>query len=51
MKPNAHDPKTEAEKILELMYFQGKAQFGDAVKSGSTPMIFAQVVWRIRLTE
>lgn len=33
MKPNANDPKTEAEKILELMYFQGKAQFGDAVKS------------------
>jgi hypothetical protein len=25
--------KSEAEKILELMYMQGKAQFGDAVKS------------------
>lgn len=29
----ASDPKSEAEKILELMYLQGKAQFGDAVKS------------------
>lgn len=32
IKPAA-DNKTEAEKILELMYEQGKAQFGDAVKS------------------
>lgn len=29
----ANDAKTEADKILELMYAQGKAQFGDAVKS------------------
>lgn len=27
------DSKSEAEKILELMYAQGKAQFGNAVKS------------------
>jgi hypothetical protein len=27
------DPKSEAEKILEMMYKQGKAQFGDAMKS------------------
>ncbi|MCK6583467.1 MAG: hypothetical protein HUU11_02780 [Anaerolineales bacterium] len=27
------DAGTEAEKILELMYAQGKAQFGDAMKS------------------
>jgi len=27
------DSKTEADKILELMFAQGKAQFGDAVKS------------------
>jgi hypothetical protein len=25
--------KTDAEKILEMMYMQGKAQFGDAMKS------------------
>lgn len=31
---NHHDDsKSEAEKILELMFAQGKAQFGDAVKS------------------
>lgn len=31
---NDHDgSKSEAEKILELMYAQGKAQFGDAMKS------------------
>lgn len=28
-----HDSKTEADKILEMMYMQGKAQFGDAMKS------------------
>lgn len=27
------DSKSEAEKILEMMYAQGKAQFGNAVKS------------------
>ena len=27
------DSKSEADKILELMYMQGKAQFGDAVRS------------------
>lgn len=30
---SVNDSKTEAEKILELMYAQGKAQFGDAMKS------------------
>jgi len=30
---SADHSKSEAEKILELMYMQGKAQFGDAVKS------------------
>jgi len=30
---SADHSKSEAEKILELMYTQGKAQFGDAVKS------------------
>ena len=29
----ADDSKSEADKILELMYMQGKAQFGEAVKS------------------
>ena len=29
----ADDSQLEANKILELMYTQGKAQFGDAVKS------------------
>ena len=29
----ASDSKSEAEKILELMYLQGKAQFGNAMKS------------------
>lgn len=29
----ADDSKTEADKILEMMYLQGKAQFGDAFKS------------------
>ncbi|MCC6569887.1 MAG: hypothetical protein IT315_11690 [Anaerolineales bacterium] len=33
MKSNANDSEAEAEKILELMYAQGKAQFGNAVKS------------------
>lgn len=28
-----NESRSEAEKILELMYMQGKAQFGDAVKS------------------
>ncbi|MCC6299348.1 MAG: hypothetical protein IT314_08620 [Anaerolineales bacterium] len=33
-RPNPQDdPKSEADKILELMYTAGKAQFGDAVKS------------------
>lgn len=27
------DSRSEAEKILEMMYLRGKAQFGDAVKS------------------
>lgn len=30
---SASDSKSEAEKILEMMYLQGKAQFGDAMKS------------------
>ncbi|MCC6569285.1 MAG: hypothetical protein IT315_08610 [Anaerolineales bacterium] len=33
MKSNANDSKSEAEKILEMMYLQGKAQFGNAMKS------------------
>jgi hypothetical protein len=33
MRSNANDSRSEADKILELMYAQGKAQFGDAVKS------------------
>lgn len=32
-RPSAGTSKTDAEKILEMMYLQGKAQFGDAMKS------------------
>lgn len=32
-RKSTDNTKTEADKILELMYAQGKAQFGDAVKS------------------